>query len=49
MKSSNKKIIYDIITNTNLAVEEIYYKILELFPNYLQNNDEKKVIYEKIE
>jgi hypothetical protein len=49
MIARNKKIIYDIITNLSFSVEEKYNKIIEVFPNYLENTDEKKVIYEKIE
>ena len=49
MDSKDKKIIYDILFDKNLLVEEKYQQIIEKFPSYLQNVDEKKVIYEKIE
>lgn len=49
MDSKNKKVIYDIITSWNLTAREKYNKIIEVFPNYINETDEKKVIYEKIE
>jgi len=49
MNAKNKKIIYDIITSLYFSIEEKYNKIIELFPNYLEDKDEKKAIYEKIE
>lgn len=49
MDSKTKKLIYEIITDIRLSALEKYNKIKELFPNYLDNVNEKKAIYEKIE
>ena len=49
MDSKNKKVIYDIITSWDLSIEDKYNKIIEFFPGYLNNIDERKAIYEKIE
>lgn len=49
MDSKSKKIIYDILLDFNLTVEEKFNKIMSFFPNYLDKTDEKKAIYEKIE
>jgi len=49
MDSKNKKAIYEIITSSDLSVDDKYNKIIELFPYYLNEVDEKKGIYEKIE
>ena len=49
MDSKSKKLIYEIITDVRLSALEKYNKIKELFPNYLDNVNEKKAIYEKIE
>lgn len=49
MKSEDKKLIYDIITSLDLTIWGKYKKIIEIFPSYISETDEKKVIYEKIE
>ena len=46
---NTKKLIHSILTDKNLSVDEKYKKIIELFPDYLQNKEIKKAIYEKIE
>lgn len=49
MKAENKKIIYDILTDKNLSIDEKFFKIIKIFPNYLSKIEERKSIYEKIE
>ena len=49
MKAENKKIIYDILTDKNLSIDEKFFKIIKIFPNYLLETEERKSIYEKIE
>ena len=44
-----KQKIWEILTNKNLSIDEKYNQIIELFPDYLQNKNIKKIIYEKIE
>lgn len=49
MDSNQKKLVYDILANISLTIEEKYQEIVGLFPNYLREVETKKAIYEKIE
>lgn len=49
MTAKKKKIIYDIIFDENLSIEEKFQEIIKIFPDYLDDKEVKKVIYEKTE
>lgn len=44
-----KKIIYDILTDATLSVDEKHRKVQQIFQNYLEEPEVKKIIFEKIE
>jgi hypothetical protein len=49
MDSNQKKLVYDILANSSLTIEQKYLEITRLFPSYLTEVETKKAIYEKIE
>lgn len=49
MDKNIKKVIYSILTDGNKSIDQKYLEIIQIFPNYLDNIEIKKAIYEKIE
>lgn len=47
--NDDKNIIYNILTDDKRSVEEKYKDIVNIYPNYLNDKDIRKIIYEKIE
>ena len=46
---NDKKVIYDILTNQNLTVEQKLKEIQNIYGNYIEQAEIKKIIFEKIE
>jgi hypothetical protein len=46
---NDKKVIYDILTNQDLTVEQKLQEIQNLYGDYLEQMEIKKIIFEKIE